>query len=341
MPPTYVYPTTSEIEMVEQKLLPRLTADSPVFEVMPFDSSDAELLIWEQLDNFTGLQQLRGYNGKPQLVNRIGAKRYIAQPGVYGEYMPLDEHELTTRRRYGTLGGGPIDVSDLVAQRHEQLLNRRINLIEKICWDLLINGTFSISNPTNGVTYSGSYTQQTFTPTVPWNTLATATPLADLRTLPSFEAGQSVSFRAGSFLICNYVTANYLLNNQNANDLFGKRIGGGNTTLTLNDVNNVFVMNDIPSIRVYNGGYIDSTNTWQYFIPNGKLLLVGRRVTGSRIGFYRFTRNVNSPNAAPTPYVRVIDHSVDTVPPVVEVHDGHNGGPVIQFPGSIIKINGA
>jgi hypothetical protein len=340
--PTYIYPDAVEIEEVEQKLLPVLTADDPIFGVFPFDSSDSDLLIWEQKDNFKGLQNLRGYNGRPLNITRAGSSRYIAEPGIYGDKVTLDERELSQRRRWATLSGGPINVTDMVGEAFEQLLTRRLNLVKKILWDLLISGSFSVaSGSVPGVTYTGSYTQQAYTPSVVWSTLATSTPLADMRTYRSFEAGQSCSFGATAVQLMNYVTANYLLNNTNANDLGGKRMGGGNTSNSLKDVNAILIMNDLPPVVIHNGGYIDESGTFNYFIPNGKVAVVGNRTTGRKAGRYRYTRNINSPNAAAAPYSRVIAKGDNEIPVSVEVHDGHNGGPVLQFPGSLIKVNAA
>lgn len=338
---TYVYPKTKQLEEVEQELLPRLTINSPLFTFFPFDSADSHLIEWEQKDNYTGTQQLRGYNGLPLNVSRIGSKRYRAEPGVYGEKIVLDEEELTTRRRRASYAGGPIRITDLVAEAQEQLLTRRINLIEKIGWNLLISGTFSVAHPNTGVTYTGSYTPPQLTPNPLWSPAnkATATPLADMRTYRDYGVGQSCSFGGNARQYMNSVTARSILANTNADDLGGVLMGGGNTVNSLNNVNEILIMNDIPRIEIYDGGYLDDTGTWQYFIPTGKVLVVGRRTSGVALGKYRYTRNINSPNAAPAPYSRVIMLGEKEIPASIEVHDGHNGGPLIQFPGSVIVVN--
>lgn len=337
--PTYVYPKTKEIEEVERKLLPKKTADSPLFKFMPFDSSRRHLIEWEQRDNCRGTQQLRGYNGQPLLVSRLGASRYRAEPGVYGEKIVLDEEELTIRRDRASYTGDRIDLSDLVGEAFEQLLVRRLNLVELVGWNLLIAGVFSVSHKLSGVVYTGSYTPPTFSPLVEWDVPGTSTPLADQRGYKSFGVGQSCNFGAGATQYMNWVTAEAIMANTNDADLGGKLLGGGNTINSLKDVNTILLANDLPPIEIYDGGYEDENGTFQYFIPTGKALVVGRRTSGVALGKYRYTLNVNSPNAAPKPYSRVIDHSKDDIPAAVEVHDGHNGGPLIQFPGSVIVVN--
>lgn len=339
--PTYVYPSSKEIMLLEQKLLPDLTGDDPIFTFFPQTTAEATLLEWEQLDNFKGTQNLRGYGGRPQLVNRVGSSRYRADSGVYGDFITLNEEELTKRRAMATYGGRPIPIRDMVAQAAEQLLVRRLNLIRKICWDLVVSGTFSVAHPETGVTYTGSYTPPSFTPSILWSyaNRATAIPLYEMRGYRSYAVGQSCSFGGNATQYMNWQTARNLLANTNDGDLGGVLLGGGNTVNSLSNVNEILVMNDLPRIAIHDGGYIDEAGNWQYSIPAGKILVVGKRTTGAKIGEYRMTRNVNNPSAAPGAYTRVFDRGMTDVPASVEVHDGHNGGPLIQFPGSVIVVN--
>jgi hypothetical protein len=50
------------------------------------------------------------------------------------------------------------------------------------------------------------------------------------------------------------------------------------------------------------------------------------------------TRNANNPGMAPGRYQKIIDRGENEVPRKIEVHRGHNGGPVIYFPGSIVAM---
>jgi hypothetical protein len=139
------YPSAIELAQIAQTLAPRLTADRPIFDIFPMRPVDSHLLEWDQMDNFIGLQQIRGLNGEPPRVKQIGGKRYLMVPGVYGEFALLDEQQLTTRRPWGTFTG-TIDVSDLVLEKQNQLLQRRYDRIELTGWTLLATGTFSVSD---------------------------------------------------------------------------------------------------------------------------------------------------------------------------------------------------
>jgi hypothetical protein len=331
----FVFPTAAELREIEQTLLPRLADDRLIFKYMPITDLDNHILSWEQQDNYVGLQQLRGLDGKPSRVKRVGGKKYNAEPGVYGEYIPLDETELTRRRQFGTFGT-PIDLSDLVRQAQDQLLVRRLDRIELIGWTLLTTGTFSVSGPA-GIIHYDTFPIQTATRAVDWDTVATATPLADFRAIQLLSRGTSTTFNSSSEAVMNRVTFNKLVSNTNANDLAGKRVGGLLSPLSLDEANKVLLGEDLPQIRICDDGYLTDAGVFTPFIPDDKVVIIGQR-RGLTICEYLMTRNINNPNFAPGSYSRVIIDE-DEIPLKVEVHDGHNGGPAIYFPGSVVVLS--
>lgn len=335
--PTYTYPSAAELRAIEQEKLPVLIQDDPIFSILPLDEVDDDLLIWEQMDNYTGLQQIRGLNGEPSRVKQVGAKSYMMRPGVYGEFIRVDEEQLTRRRQLGTFGT-PINIDDLVMRAQDQLLNRRIDAIRYIGWTLLTTGTFSIANPNGGLPmHTDTFPLQTFDAATSWATTATATPLADLRAMQLLSRGRGVDFGPRATLYVNRVTANYLLSNTNANDIGGKRTSGLANIMSLADVNALLTGESLPNIAIYDEGYVDESGTFVPFIADLTGVLVGRRTSGASIGNYRMTRNANNPNLEPGAYTKVIDKGETEVPRIIDVHDGHNGGPVLYFPSAIVR----
>jgi hypothetical protein len=329
-----IYPMDVELIQVAQTLEPRLTANRPIFDVLPLRTVDNHLLEWEQVDNFIGLQQIRGLNGQPTRVKQIGGKRYAMIPGIYGEFALLDELELTVRRGWGSFAG-PINVTDLILEKQNQLLQRRYDRIELIGWTLLATGTFSVSDGAS-VLHTDSYTTQTFAAGVAWATVATATPLADFRAVQLKSRGLSVNFGAGGRAYMNRTTFNSLLSNTNANDFGGRKAQFGESINGPLGVNRVMAADDLPEIVIYDMGYIDDTNTFQLYIPNNKVIVVGQRPAGQVVGEYRFTRNATNPDRAPGPYMMTVES--ERPPKTIEVHDGHNGGPVLYQPSSIVVM---
>ncbi|NWJ46461.1 MAG: major capsid protein [Chloroflexi bacterium] len=335
---TFSYPTQSELTLVAQNLLPRLTKDRPIFDIFPTRDVDAHYITWEQQDNYIGLQQIRGLNGDPAKVKRVGAKRYTAEPMVFGEFLRVDEEELTIRRSYGTWNQ-PISIDDLVIAGQEQLMLRQLDQIENICWQLLTTGSFSVVGPDKAIIASDSYTTQTFTAGTTWATTATATPLQNFRSIQLLSRGYSVNFGTQATAYMNRTTFNYLVANTNSADLYGKRTAGLATVLGIKDINLVLANEDLPQIQIYDAGYYDDTNTFQLFIPSNKVVVIGQRPAGQKVGEYRMTRNANNPNLAPGMYQKVIDQGEDAVPRMIDVHAGHNGHPLLFYPSAIVLMN--
>jgi len=331
----FVFPTSAELTEIAQEKMPRLEQDRPIFRLLPTQEADAPLLMWEQRDNYRGLQQLRGLDGAPHHVQRVGLSRYQMQPGYYGEFINLDETELTLRRQTGTFGT-PVDITTLVLEAQDQLLQRRLDRIELIGWTVL-QGTFSVAG-LNGIVHTDAYSVQTYNATT-WATAATATPLADFRAVQLLSRGRSVNFGRGATAFMNRGTANALLGNTNDADLYGKRTSGLANLLSMAELNQLEAKEDLPALEVYDEGYLDDAGVFQLFIPNGTVIVTGQRPAGQVMGEYRFTRNVNNPDMRPGPYMKVIDRGETQVPRRVEIHDGHNGGPVLFFPGAIVVMD--
>lgn len=330
-----VYPSNIQLSQVAQELIPRLLADRPVFDMFPTENVDSHLIEWEQKDNYTGLQQVRGLNGQPSRVKPVSGKRYLMVPGVYGEFIVIDELQLTTRRPFGSFAGA-INVTDLVLEAQNKLLGRRYDRIESQIWTLLATGTFSVSDGTS-VLHTDSYTTQTYSAGTVWATAATSTPLADLRAVQLKARGLSVNFGAAAKMYMNRTTFNQMLNNTNAADIGGRRVAGLMTINGPQAMNQVLMADDLPSLVIYDQGYLDDTNTFQLFIPNNKVIVVGARRDGDPVGKFLFTRNANNPDLGPGPYMRVVDDD-DELPRTLEVHDGFNGGLALYHPQAAVVM---
>jgi hypothetical protein len=268
----------------------------------------------------------------------------MMEPGVYGEFETIDEMELTSRRQVGSFGT-PVDISDLVMQIQDKLLLRRLDRIELLIWTLLTTGTFAVSGEGGRVVYTDSYPMQTFSAATGWATSPTATPLADFRQVQLKHRGHSVDFGSSAQVFMNRKTWNNLISNTNPDDLYGRRQAGLGLINNLQDVNRLFGGDDLPQIAVYDEGYLSDGsdgNTKGAFVPfiaDNIAVVVGKRPAGQTVGEYRMTRNANNPDLGPGAYMRVIDRGEHHVPRSIEVHDGHNGGPVVFYPAAVVIMN--
>jgi hypothetical protein len=330
----YIYPTNEELQKIAQTKIAALAMNDPILEHFPIVNVDAATLTWEQIDNYKGLQAVRGIDGLPKRVNNVGGNRYTIEPGYYGDFMTIDEIELTTRRQFGTYNV-PINIDDLIMEKQDRLLDRRINRIRQILWTLATTGTFTVADELSKTKYAGTFSVQTYTTSVGWGTSATATPLANYRAMQLLSAGYSVNFGSQAKSYMNRITFNKLVTNTNANDLAGRRTSGLNSVLNLSEINSVLLGEDLPQIVIYDDGYYNEAGTWTRFIANDKVVTIGARPGGQPVGDYAMTRNANNPNMEPGATMKVVDEEAD-VPRNIKVYDLHNGAPRIYFPSAII-----
>lgn len=337
----YQFPSSTRLMQIEQEKIPVLTQNRVAFDLMPIMARDEWTLIYEQYENYFGLQQVRGLGGAPKRANPAGMGAKEVDPGVYGEFMAIEEEELSRARRIGTYGT-PVDISERVLNRQEQLLSRRLDRMEYLIWTLLTYGQFTATGNVGQVLHTDIYNIQTYPAAIPWATFATAKPLFDLRAVQLLSRGKSVDFGQRSRLYMNRVTFNALASNLNANDLGSKRAAGLASITGVNDINEILMKEDLPTITIYDGTYYDDNKNLQLFIPNDYAILVGVRSSGVPVGQYQIVKNASNPDEAAAPYMFVHDSLTSggvPVPREIQVHDGHNGGPVLFFPSSIVSMH--
>lgn len=331
----YVYPTRQELRTIESEKLKVLTLDDPIFQIIPIENVDSAILKWTQGDDVRGLQQGRGLNGQPSRVQRLGSREMIMQAGAYGEFIAIDETELTLR---GDAEGRNVDITDLVIAAQEQLQVRFVDRVRWIGWQSL-QGSVNVLGPRGESIYADTFAMQTAAAATPWSNAANSTPMLNLRQWGLTNRGKGYDYGAGAKAYTNKVTVNNLLGNTNPNDLGGKRVGTGSTLTGLPEYNRILAGEGLPEIVEYDGGYLDEAGVFVPFIPDNRLLLVGRRASGAALGRYAMTRNANNPNGAAGQYTKVVTKGIkeDEAPPaLIEVHNGHNGGPCFEFPGAVI-----
>ena len=345
----YDIPDLVALQEVEQEILPVLTMNDPLFDLFPIDSENASMIEWEQKDNYAGLMAVRGINGNPGRVQKVGSKTYSMEPGYYGGFTPLDEKELTKRRALGTFDE-PINIDDLITEALEHLMTQQINRQRKIIADLITTGTFSVTNELTGsIDHTDSFTLPASTASIPWTTVATATPLLNIRAAIATRIGYSYDFGKEAIMLMNQNTYNNFINNANSADLAGKRASYGQTYQSVGNLNDLLAADNLPQILVYNESYLATpSSTPTLLIPDGKVVICGKRKTGRSLGNFTVTRNANHPDMAAAPYLWIVDPfqgasgnilpSSGSIPRTIEVHRGFNGGVKLPFPGGIYVL---
>lgn len=349
----FMYASSAEMREIEPDLLQRGRAGRIGFDILPERTINAGKVRWTQKDTYFGLQQMRGLDGAPLHVYRPGWKTYEYEPGVFGEFTDITETELTNRAAGVNLTSVPIDVNDLVNESRQQLINREWERKEVSIWTLLTTGILQIvqdGEDGTQVTYRDQYSFQQYTAPIPWTTYSTAIPIRNFQSIQQLgdAAGHSVDFGAGATAYANTVTINALLNNQNAADFNGRRNEMGATLNALPGFNSYFQAQNLPKLVPYDAAYTLRKGGPRYkYIPDGVIVIIGNRASGAKPGFYNVTRNASA-GYRPASYEYVIDRanaaisgaatSEKRTPANIEIHRGHNGGPSMEFPSSVIVM---
>jgi hypothetical protein len=273
---------------------------------------DAAELRWLKERVLTGMMNVRGYDAPLHPIKVPGREEFVSQPMVGGEKIPIDEVEIT--RREGYARGGTVDLRDMIRQHGLKLTKRATTLMRYVWYSLLCAtpsnsvSTVSIQLPNGGVGYTEKYSFKYYTAAVAWATYATARPLYCFQSLKTtYGKGSGVSFGRKAMAIMNPNTFLSMMLNTNANDLFGIRANFG-ATIQLDRGRILASMDsqDLPRPTVLEDGYYDDTGTFNYYVPDNKVLVVGYREimaeTESNLpvdlqdgtGYTVLTRNANS-----------------------------------------------
>ena len=97
----------------------------------------------------------------------------------------------------------------------------------------------------------------------------------------------------------NLTTYNALVMNSNPLDLYGRRTAGLGTINNQKDFNSLMAGDNLTQIKVYDNSYLDDTFTPITFIPDGVVVLVGKRPGNQAVGNYLMVRNASNPSFAP------------------------------------------
>lgn len=295
--PHFVYAENAVLTTAAREKLAVTTLDNPIIQmVAPIDRVDAASVNWEVKDDIRGLMEARMLNSEFPTIQRTGLKRFQMSPSYYGESIVITEDRLTLGRQAGTFGNA-IDITAIQADDQDQLLNRAIDRITNVISEFARTGKYYVFLDGRSI-LAQQFTIQTFASTIPVSTVATATPLADIRKMQTdYGTGNSASFGASARILLNRSTMNTILSNTNAGDL--------GRFMTLNGTPSAFPMTDVglnkylssqglPEFVVYQGAYLDENGVAQVHIPDGKAIVIGVRPDGATPMRYTFTRNTNN-----------------------------------------------
>lgn len=339
--PNYIYPSSVELSEIDQDFLPVLAQSNPIFREFPIKNVDAALVTWEQRDNYVGLMQARGLEGEYPVIPTPKIGRHVMPPGRYGEHAIIHGREIEERRGFATFNQ-PINVKDLVIERHEQTATRQFNFMSYIAWSIITQGSYQIVGPNGAIIRRDAVTLQSYAPpTYLWSDFANSRPLFDFRQVKLLHRGHSVMFGNTATAWMNTSTFNNMIANTNQQDLGGRRGQGLETVEGIDQYNSVIAMRDnLPKVVEYDEGYLDNAGVFQPFIPDGVTVVIGKRTNGAALGDFAMTRNADNGNSS-SPLIKVVEKGLrenEAPPASIAVYRGFNGGPRIYYPTSIVVM---
>lgn len=319
--------------------------------IMPMEESMFQEVQWDERDHDRGLTAPHVMGTDPKVDKRQGHKTRSYTPIPFKETDLLKEDEILRARQLGTMAGTlhvAEEIGKIVRDRWVKTLGR----MEKLRWDTL-RGAIAIDE--NDVKVNETFAVQTHTPLVDWDTVATARPLADFNAL-KLKFRKTGASAQGAIAYMNQVTANWLLENQNANDIKGfQNSNFVQLPYSVEELNKVLSIRGLPTIVVYDEGWVDESDNLTQFIPDGEVIVVGKRKKGQKVGDFMATPSLHrSKNGQPAPgYFSIIEVngqpservgaiSLDQLGmaknPKVEITGGIYGGTRLIYPKSVIKF---
>ncbi len=345
---TFGLPTASELTQVIREWQPDPAAYIGA-SILPERGMSTNEFTYERTRRTGGMTKAHNLDADPKFITGADFERYTASPYYFKEGRRFNESDLLTIRRQIGLNGdlGERAGRDLIVAALAQLDNRLEVRREWLRWSAL-QGAVTINE--EGVVISETWSVQTYnadTTTVAgtsgdyWTTLTTSNPVADFAAVRLLGRNSGVTF-SGAKAYMNQVTANLLFNNTLLRTYVREALRM-DTLVSMTSMLEVF--SNLSGIFpvVYDQGYINSSDTWVPFIPDNRVVVVGRSAQGEELGFMASTPSLHNggiDGAQAGKFVVVDDQTGEGFAnPKYDVFAGWYGGPIIQQPGQIVVMS--
>jgi hypothetical protein len=331
------------IRKIGRAYMPRSMGERLGLKMFPIVNTNEYKLQIEQKQMFFGLQQPRAMDGAAFPAKRPGFSVREFDPAPFTDRHPITESNMILERDAGNwmeyMGRAGI-MSDIVQQAKEAQYNR----MEKNIFDALTSGTIEVRGADGKIYQRRIYEIKKFAtpPGSGFDNLSAGYPYRWLtETLETAVLGVSVKFDEG-LIMGNRKTVNWIINNANAADFFGRRLKFGQTPNGLDELNDLLDTRDLPKLGIYNEGYYSSQTTlpdatkFTKYLADGQMIWKGKREDGDSEGEYRVCRHASGDDGKGE-YVLVNDMRNRT-PPQVDIEYGHNGGVCIYHPYAYLSL---
>jgi hypothetical protein len=330
--PLIQWPTQEALRTVIQEL--PYTAKYIGNTLLPNRNVYSNNIAWDIKGPATGMIMPHSLNADPKPIEFIKLASKSQPTAFWKESAILNESDFLEIRKAGSF-------SELMGRElvttYLQKLNQRIDArIEWLIWNCLF-GTVTINenNVIREIDYEIPVGNKVGPPTVPWSTIATAKPLADILTWVAKFDGTG-SGNATAYM--NKKTAGYLAQNAEIRDLVKQSTNV--MSIGVNNISSLVIplVGDLKDIVIYNEGYINSSGVWTKFIPDNKVIFIGEPAPGEELGNMVFTPSLHNGSIdSPQPgKFLVTEDKTSGVNPIYTICSGFYGIPVLYHPSWVI-----
>ncbi|HKO43339.1 MAG TPA: major capsid protein [Pyrinomonadaceae bacterium] len=344
---TYRFPTNVSVDGVLQEFV-RDSEKLKGIKLMPFVNKYTQRVVWDYRDRERGATAPHNMGADPKIGNRPGSNRVEFTPIPHKETDLLTERDILDAAALGTLGG-VVELTSEIGRITRERAEKNYVRAEIEIWQAL-RGHLQINE--NGVRVDEVFPVQTYNAEVDWDEVETAKILSDLAAVGLKFPFTGASGR-GAVGYLNQVTANWVLGNRNPDDLFGfQNQNFLKLPYSLEEVNKILTARGVPTLEVYDEGYVDEGDDEVRFIEDGEVIVIGKRA--EPVGDYALTptthRQENGKNAPgffsiievngqPNPGAVTVAAIGSGKNPKVEITGGFYGGPRLLFPRSVVRMN--
>jgi|CXWL01.1.fsa_nt_gi hypothetical protein len=338
-PAIYLFPSNATLQEIETERSRIIDENSVAAQILPYVSENTDNVMWEILDDVTGLMHIRDAGEPYPLVQDVGGNRFVMAPIRLGEKRVIDEVYIEAARQPGTMGT-PLDVGGKMGRLMQDIAIREHATIEKARWDLLVAGVATGTKKDGTVVEIARMVPVTASSAVAWSTLGSATPIVDFLTIRETYRGRGYDFGYGAVAYARSLTIDKLLLNTNTSDIGKVKLNFGQSFIDMTQYNNQIRSGfNTPSLVAVDDGYVDSAGVFQPFIPDGKVVIVGNHWSrGLNAGNWVSTRNASNAESAPGIFAAA-GLSREEDPPVLPYAvRGQNGGVRINYRNQIVVL---
>lgn len=330
------YPSTQEITHIVRNRV----VDPSTFRARSFCPITPEYVLDIQYDVLApsyGMTRAHNVGSNPATTNVPVMSTQRFGTAYWKETLTLNEKELLYARNAGSYHQRA--GRDLVVQRALHLDTRLETRLEWLPWQVLVAGQIAIND--NNVSYTVTYglpaankPDLSGDSANKWSA-ATCNPVDNINDWVALYRGSGAKPKT---VFMNQITAKYLTRSTAIQNLLKNTIYVKNLGVTqMPDVLKMLIPN--LDFEIYDGGYLDETKTFQPFIPDGRVCMIGD-YTGEKMMDFVSTISLHNggiDKPAPGKFAIVEDESQNKKNPHIDITTGIYGLPRVFHPEWIVS----